>query len=78
MLLKKFYYELEPTIFNVAAHSNFDSSISKMIENSSNLTMTKIIKNEAGDRSEVSVSASKNNEKKKLLNLWPEFEKCFL
>lgn len=72
MLLKKFYYELEPTIFNVPAHSNIDNSISKSIENSSNLTMAKIIENEAGNRSEVTVSSSKNNEKKKLVNLWPE------
>lgn len=69
MLLKKFYYELEPTIFNVPAHSNIDNSISKSIENSSNLTMAKIIENEAGDRSEVTVSSSKNNEEKKLVNL---------
>lgn len=53
LLLRKFYFDLELTISTLAAssRSTIDSSISNAIENSSSLTMTKIIENNR-DRSQ--------------------------
>lgn len=77
LLLRKFYFDLELTISTLAAssRSTIDSSISNAIENSSSLTMTKIIENNR-DRSQVTVSTDKKDNDKKSQNLWPNFG-CF-
>ena len=77
-LLRKFYFDLAPSLatstMNPTSSSYIDSSIGSAIQNSSSITMTKVIKNGA-DRSELTVSAAtaQNEDVKNSINLWPNF-----
>ena len=71
-LLRKFYFDLVPTLSTSAMNassSHINSSIGSAIKNSSSITMTKVIENGA-DRSEFTVSNAQNEEGvKKGINL---------
>ena len=75
-LLRKFYFELEPSLAISKDNPNLpriDSSISSTIKNFSSLTMTKVIEN-GGDKSQLTLSTSQNDDGgKKSINLWPEY-----
>ena len=75
-LLKKFYFDLAPSLvisaMNPITSSHIDSSIGSAIQNSSSITMTKVYENGA-DRSELTVSAQNEEVVKKSVNLWPNF-----
>lgn len=71
-MLRKFYFDLLPSLSRSAASSSIDSSISSAIKNSSSITMTKVIE-EGGDRSELSVSTAKEEGSKKSIQLWRDF-----
>ena len=75
-LLRKFYFDLRPSLatstVNPTTLPHFDSSIGSAIQNSSSITMTKVIEN-GGDRSELTVSAQNKDGFKKSINLWPNF-----
>ena len=71
-MLRKFYFDLLPSLSRLAASSSIDSSISSAIKNSSSITMTKIFE-EGGDRSELSVSTAKEEGSKKRVQLCRDF-----
>ena len=75
-LLRKFYFDLPPSLatstMNPTTSSHIDSSIGSAIQNSSSITITKVIEN-GGDRSELTVSAQNEDGVKKSINLWPNF-----
>ena len=74
--LRKFYFDLAPSLvtsaMNLTTSSHIDLSIGCAIQNSSSITMTKVIENGA-DRSELTVSAQNEEIVKKSVNLWPNF-----
>ena len=71
-LLRKFYFDLVPTLSTSAMNASsfhINSSIGSAIKNSSSITITKVIENGA-DRSEFTVSNAQNEEGvKKGINL---------
>ena len=71
-LLRKFYFDLVPTLSTSAmkaSSSHINSSIGSAIKNSSSITITKVIENGA-DRLEFTVSNAQNEEGvKKGINL---------
>ena len=75
-LLKKFYFDLAPSIvtsaMNPTTSSRIDLSIGSAIQNSSSIKMTKVIEN-GTDRSELTVSAQNEEVVNKSINLWPNF-----
>ena len=72
-LLRKFYFELLPSLSSTRSNFNIDSNISNAIRNSKGLTMKKVIEN-GDDRSEMTVSTVKDQDRiKKCLNLWEKF-----
>ena len=78
-MLRKFYFDLALSLvtpaMNATSSSHINSSIVSVIQNSSSITMTKVIENGA-NRSELTVSATAaQNEDgaKKSINLWPNF-----
>ena len=72
-LLRKFYFELLPSLSSTRSNFNIDSNISNAFRNSKGLTMKKVIQN-GDDRSEMTVSTVKDQDRiKKCLNLWEKF-----
>ena len=73
-LLRKFYFDLLPSLSNARQNFNIDSSISSAIRNCAGLIMKKVIEN-GDERSEMSVSTVKGEEegKQKCINLWQDF-----
>ena len=76
-LLRKFYFDLVPTLSTSAMNASslhIDSSIGSAIKNSSSIKITKVIENGV-DRSEFTNSTAQIEEGvKKSINLWPNFK----
>lgn len=70
-MLRRFYNDFEPAFFQNKA--SIDSSISKNIKSPSKITMTKVIE-DSRRRSEIKVSADKNQDKKSNQTVWPSYE----
>ena len=68
-LLRKFYFDILPSLSNAKSNSNIDFSIGTTIRNSKGLKMKKVIEN-GDERSEMTVSVSDQDRMKKSLNLW--------
>lgn len=71
-MLRKFYFELLPSLSHTSASTAIDTSISSAFRNSGSITMTKVIEKD-GDWSELSVSTSKKGKRKKSIQLWSDF-----